>query len=136
MTKGAKDLVRAEILALTAYHTPPAQGLVKLDAMENPYRLPDDLARQMGERLAAVASNRYPDPTAGALKERLRAALAIDASLGLVLGNGSDEILQIVSLAVAKPGACVLALEPSFVVYKLAAAASGMRYAGLALRED
>ena len=136
MTKGARDLVRGEILALTAYHTPPAQGMVKLDAMENPYRLPGELAREMGERLAAVAINRYPDPTAAALKEHLRASLGIDGALGLVLGNGSDEILQIVSLALAKPGATVLALEPSFVVYKLAAVSSGMRYAGLALRED
>ena len=136
MTKGARDLVREEILALTAYHTPPARGMVKLDAMENPYRLPPELAREMGEALAAIAINRYPDPTAAALKERLRASLGIDAALGLVLGNGSDEILQMVSLAVAKRGAAVLALEPSFVVYKLAAASSGMRYAPLGLRDD
>lgn len=136
MSKGARDLVREEILALTAYHTPPAQGMVKLDAMENPYRLPVDLAREMGDRLADVAINRYPDPTAGELKQRLRAALGIAASQQLVLGNGSDEILQIVSLAVARPGASVVALEPSFVVYKLAAAASGMRYAPVALRDD
>ena len=136
MSKDARHLVREEILALTAYHTPPAQGLVKLDAMENPYRLPPDLAREMGATLASVAINRYPDPTASELKRRLRAWLGIDGALGLVLGNGSDEILQMVSLAVAKPGATVLALEPSFVVYKLAAASSGMRYAPLALRED
>ncbi len=136
MAKGPESLVREEIRALTAYHVAPAQGMVKLDAMENPYRLPPELARRMGERLGQVAVNRYPDPSGERLKARLRETMRVDASLDLVLGNGSDEILQIVSLALAKPGACVLSLEPSFVVYRLAAVAAGMRYVGLALRED
>jgi histidinol-phosphate aminotransferase len=121
---------------VTAYHVPPAQGMVKLDAMENPYRLPPELARGMAERLEQVAINRYPDPSGEALKRRLRETMRIDASLDLLLGNGSDEILQIVSLALAKPNATVLSLEPSFVVYKLAATAAGMRYAGVTLRRD
>ena len=80
--------------------------------MENPYRLPAALAEEMGRRLAAVAINRYPDPTGTALKQRLREAMAIPAgSLEIVLGNGSDEILQLVTVALAKPGATVLSLE-------------------------
>ncbi len=128
--------MRDEIRALRAYHVSPAQGLVKLDAMENPYGLPDDLARAMGERLAAVAINRYPDPAAPALKRAVREAMRVPDSLDILLGNGSDEILQIVSLALAKPGAGVLAPEPTFVVYRLAAIAAGMRYAGFALEAD
>jgi histidinol-phosphate aminotransferase len=134
--KSPASLVREEVRALSAYHVAPAQGMVKLDAMENPYRLPDDLARAMGERLAQVAINRYPDPTAPRLRERLREAMAIPANLAILLGNGSDEVLQIVTLALARPGAVVLAPEPSFVVYRLAAVAAGMRYVGVPLRED
>src|SRR5258708_11457261 len=134
--KGPGALVGGEIRALTAYHVAPAEGMVKLDAMENPYRLPAELARAMGERLAAVAVNRYPDPSGERLKRRLREAMGIDPALELMLGNGSDEILQIVSLALAKPGACVVSVEPSFVMYRLAAIAAGMRYVGVALRED
>lgn len=130
------DLVRDEIRALKAYHVPPAEGLVKLDAMENPYTLPPELARQMGERLARVAVNRYPDPTAKRLHARVREAMRIPDSLAVMLGNGSDELLQIVSLALAKPGATVLALEPSFVMYRMSAIAAGMRYEGVALRPD
>jgi histidinol-phosphate aminotransferase len=80
--------------------------------------------------------NRYPDASGERLKARLRETMAIDPSLELVLGNGSDEILQIVSLALARPGACVVSVEPSFVVYRLAAIAAGMRYVGVPLRED
>jgi histidinol-phosphate aminotransferase len=136
MSRGPAELVREDVRAINAYHVPPAQGMVKLDAMENPYRLPPALAEEMGKRLAAVAINRYPDPTGAHLKERLREAMSIPAMLEIVLGNGSDEILQLITVALAKPGATVLSLEPSFAVYKLAAAAAGMRYVGIALNDD
>jgi histidinol-phosphate aminotransferase len=134
--KGPESLVRDEIRALTAYHVSPAAGLVKLDAMENPYRLPVELAARMGETLAAVAINRYPDPTAPRLKQRLREAMGIPDALEVVLGNGSDELLQIISTALARPGAVALSVEPSFVMYRLAAIAAGMRYVGVPLNAD
>jgi histidinol-phosphate aminotransferase len=136
VSKGPGDLVRPEILALKPYHVPAAAGLVKLDAMENPYRLPPDVARAVGERLADVAMNRYPDPTAPALRASLREAMRLPAELEIMLGNGSDEIIQIVSLALARPGAVVLAPEPSFVMYRMSAVAAGMRFEGVPLNPD
>lgn len=131
--KSPRDVVRPEILALSAYHVPPATGLVKLDAMENPYRLPPEFARELGSRLADVAINRYPDPSGASLKARLRATMGIPGSLGLVLGNGSDELIQMLSLLVAKPGAVALAVEPSFVMYRMSAVIAGLRYEGVPL---
>jgi len=133
---GPESLVREEIRALEPYHVAPAEGLVKLDAMENPYRLPVALAGALGERLAQVAINRYPDPSAPRLRARLRAAMQIPAGLPMLIGNGSDEILQIISLALAKPGAVALALEPSFAMYRLSAIAAGLNYVGVALNAD
>jgi histidinol-phosphate aminotransferase len=134
--KRPADLMRPEIVALDAYHVAPAAGLVKLDAMENPYRLPADIAARMGERLAAVEVNRYPDPTAARLKAALRDAMQVPEPLELLLGNGSDEVIRIISLALARPGACVVAPEPSFAMYRMDAIASGMRYVGVPLRAD
>jgi histidinol-phosphate aminotransferase len=134
--KTPASLVREEIRALTAYHVAPAAGLVKLDAMENPYPLPEALAREMGARLAGVAVNRYPDPVATGLKRRLREAMGIPDALEILLGNGSDEILQIVAMALARPGAVALAPEPSFAMYRMSAIACGLRYVGVALRPD
>ncbi|HSN19066.1 MAG TPA: histidinol-phosphate transaminase [Usitatibacter sp.] len=136
MSKDAASLVREEIRALSAYHVAPAKGMVKLDAMENPYPLPAELAAQMGARLARVAVNRYPDPTAPGLKARLREAMAVPSHLDLVLGNGSDEILQIVAMALARPGAVALAPEPSFAMYRMSAIACGLRYVGVPLAPD
>ncbi len=128
--------IRPEVAALTAYHVPPADGLIKLDAMENPYPLPADLVDLWLERLRGVALNRYPDPGASALKARLREVMGLPADQGLVLGNGSDELIQMLALAVAGPGRVVLAPEPGFVMYRMIARFTGMDYVGVPLRED
>ncbi len=134
--KAAAQWVRDEIRALEAYHVAPAAGFVKLDAMENPYRLPPELTEELGRRLAQVAVNRYPDPGAPALKSALREAMAIPAEHEIVLGNGSDEILAMISVALAKPGATLLSLEPSFAMYRMCAISAGMGYAGVSLSPD
>lgn len=134
--KDPASLVRAEVRALKGYHVPPAEGLVKLDAMENPHRLPAALAGELGRVLAGVAINRYPHPDSPALKARLREAFSIPAPLEIVLGNGSDEILQLIGLAVAKPGACVLSVEPAFAMFRISAIAVGLGYQSVDLRPD
>jgi len=121
---------------LKAYHVSPSAGFVKLDAMENPYRLPASLAREMGEKLAGLAVNRYPDPNVPGLKARLREVMGVPDGQEILLGNGSDEIIQIISMALARPGAVVLAPEPSFVMYRMSAIAAGLGYAGVPLAKD
>lgn len=130
------DLIRDEVRALTAYHVPPATGMVKLDAMENPYRLRAPLRAEIGAMAGEAELNRYPDPTAAALKVRLREVMAIPEEAGLLLGNGSDEVIQLVVMAVARPGAVVMAPEPTFVMFKMIAAFCGVSFAGVALNAD
>ena len=131
-----KDLIRPEILALSAYHVPPASGLIKLDAMENPYGLPDDLADALAARLRDAPINRYPDPSGAAVRRRLAATMQVPAGCEILLGNGSDELIQLIALAVAKPGAVILGVEPSFVMYRMIATFCGLRYVGVPLRDD
>ncbi|MGA9032078.1 MAG: histidinol-phosphate transaminase [Sulfuricaulis sp.] len=129
-------LVRPEIRALKAYHVPDASGLIKLDAMENPYSWPEDVRREWTEVLRSVALNRYPDPDARRLRERLRAALDVPAGMELILGNGSDELIQIVLMAVSGPRAVVLAPIPTFIMYEMIATFTGMKFVGVPLRPD
>lgn len=130
------QIIRPEILALAAYHVPPASGMVKLDAMENPYALPQALRDEIARLVADAPVNRYPDAGATALKARLREALAVPAGMDIMLGNGSDEIIQIIALALAKPGAVLLSVEPAFVMFKMIATYAGMKYAGVPLKND
>jgi histidinol-phosphate aminotransferase len=125
--------IRPEIRALSAYAVARGEGLIKLDAMENPYPLPEALRQRIAAAVAAVPVNRYPDGGADALKAALRKAFGIPEALGLILGNGSDELIQIMALAVARPGAAILAPEPSFVMYRLNALIAGARFVGVPL---
>jgi histidinol-phosphate aminotransferase len=129
-------LVRPEIRALSAYEVAKAPDMVKLDAMENPYPLPEDAKSRLGTALARVPINRYPDGGAEAVRAALRGTLGIGDAWGVLLGNGSDELIQIITATLARPGAVMLAAEPSFVMYRMNALYSGMRYVGVALRSD
>ncbi len=85
-------VIREDVRNTSAYPVTPATGMVKLDAMENPYTLPEPLRQALAARLAAVDLNRYPDPTAPQLRQQLRQVMDIPERHGLLLGNGSDEI--------------------------------------------
>lgn len=125
--------IRQDVQSMHGYAIQPSAGLVKLDAMENPFRLPGELQRALGERLGAVAINRYP----GARQADLLAALAAHAQLPagckLMLGNGSDELIDLLSVACDVPGATVLAPLPGFVMYEMSARLRGLRFVGVPL---
>jgi len=126
-------VVRPEIRALTAYAVAKADNLVKLDANESPFPLPGALRAKIAAAIADVAFNRYPDGGAEGVAAALRTLLALPGGLGLILGNGSDELIQIIALALARPGAVVLAPEPTFVMYRISALYAGMRFVGVPL---
>jgi histidinol-phosphate aminotransferase len=131
-----QQLIRKEIQALHAYHVPPPSDMIKLDAMENPHQLPQALRDEIGRRVAEAAINRYPDAGAHQLKQDIRKVTQLPAGMDVLLGNGSDEIIQLLVMAVAQPGAVLLSVEPSFVMYKMIATFAGMRYVGVPLAED
>ena len=136
MSNKAKKIIRKEIQDLSAYHVADAGNLIKLDAMENPYQLPDALKQKWLRALSTTALNRYPDPAASELRGKLRDVMKIDESQSIMLGNGSDEIIQIIAMALAKKGSSILAPEPGFVMYKMIAKFVGMNYIGVPLKSD
>ncbi|MBI3562705.1 MAG: histidinol-phosphate transaminase [Gammaproteobacteria bacterium] len=136
MAKTPSELIRANIRALSAYHVPPATGMIKLDAMENPYRWPVPMQDQWLALLREVELNRYPDPHATQLTQALRQAMAVPAGSEIVLGNGSDELIQMILMALADSDRVVLAPTPSFVMYQMIAACVNLRFVGVPLRPD
>jgi len=131
-----EDLVRPEILALKAYHVPEAEGMVKLDAMENPYPLPAEMRRELAQVLAAVELNRYPEPSGRRLRELLARKMGVPEGAALLLGNGSDDLIQMVTFALARPGAVMMYPAPTFVMYGMDAVLAGMKAVAVPLRED
>jgi len=126
-------LVRPEIQVMSAYHVPPAQGMIKLDAMENPWPWPQELRAAWLEALRGVELNRYPDPSAHELQAELRAVMAVPPAAGVMLGNGSDELIQMIIQTVAMPGRVIMAPEPTFVMYRQIATVAGLDFAGVPL---
>jgi len=131
-----EQLIRPEILALKAYHVAPAEGMVKLDAMENPYSLPPSIRKELAETLSRVELNRYPDPAAPRLRELIARKMGVPPGMEVLLGNGSDDLIQIVTLALAKPGAVVMYPGPTFVMYAMNATFFGLRGVAAGLRAD
>jgi histidinol-phosphate aminotransferase len=136
MAKTPEKIIRDDIRALTAYRVPDSAGMIKLDAMENPYGLPPALRARLARLIEDASLNRYPDPGAGQLKARLRESFAVPAAAELLLGNGSDEIIQMLVLAAARPGAVVLGVAPSFTMFRMISAFAGVRYVAVELRDD
>ncbi len=128
--------IRQDIQSMHAYAIQNAAGMVKLDAMENPFSLPSELQKQLGERLGAVAINRYPGARVDDLKRALAAYVELPPGHALMLGNGSDELISLLAMACDTPGASILAPVPGFVMYAMGAQLQGLVFHGVPLTAD
>jgi len=128
--------IRHDVQSMHAYAVQDSAGLLKMDAMENPHRLPPALRSELGRRLGEIAINRYP----GARVDELRAALHAWAQppegWSLMLGNGSDELISLLAMACDVPGASILAPVPGFVMYAMSAQLQGLAFHGVPLAAD
>jgi len=129
-------VIRQDVQSTHGYAIQPSAGLVKLDAMENPFQLPEALQRALGERLGRVAINRYPVQCAADVAAALSRHVQLPADCKLMLGNGSDELIDLLSVACNVPGASILAPEPGFVMYRMSAQLRGLRFVGVPLTAE
>ncbi len=121
---------------LHAYAIQPSAGMVKLDAMENPFSIPADLQPALGRRLSQLALNRYPGERLAELRAALAAHAGMPAGFDIILGNGSDELISLIALACDVPGASILAPVPGFVMYAMSAQLQGLKFTGVPLTAD
>lgn len=132
------NTIRPEIRADAPYHVSESSGLIKLDAMENPYPLPLPMRAELGRRLADAVLNRYPVPTYATLKHKLCARMGVPQGYDVILGNGSDELISMMAMAIAGPGhrPVIMAPVPAFVMFARTAMLAGAEFVGVPLRED
>ena len=136
MSNPVLNRLRPELTRLQAYAVADAAGCIKLDAMENPYVWPPALREQWLTRISRAQINRYPEAGPAVIKQKLKAQFGGADSCEILLGNGSDELIQLLILAVAKPSACLLTVRPSFSMYTIIAQWLGVRCHAMPLTAD
>jgi histidinol-phosphate aminotransferase len=132
----AKKVFRQDVQGMHSYAIQQSAGLMKLDAMENPHRLPPHLQEELGKRLAAVALNRYPGERVNDLRRALADYAQMPGGFDIMLGNGSDELISLIAMACDTPGASILAPLPGFVMYAMSAQLQGLKFIGVPLTPD
>ena len=96
----------------------PAESIIKVASNENPFG-PSPLA-QAALQKAIAGVNLYPDGNAFYLKQKLAAKLGVETA-NLVLGNGSNEIIEFVAHALLTPGTDIIVSQFCFAIYPIVA---------------
>lgn len=107
-----------------------------MESPAHPFEGHEALMREWRAQLASAPIHLYPNPSGCGLQEALRSAFDIPDCAAVALGNGSDELIQFITMLTAKPGAAMLAAEPGFIMYRHNAALYGMDYVGVPLNGD
>ncbi len=122
--------LRPGVRAMSGY-TPGEQprdgAFVKLNTNENPYPPSPRVFEALREALTGDRLRRYPDPTGAHFRRTAGRVLGVDPE-GVLIGNGSDDILTIVTRAFVPEGGLVVSPTPSYLLYRTLADLQGARF--------
>src|SRR4051812_4695439 len=116
------DVIKPEVRELRAYTLKHFKADVKLDQNENPYELPSDLKREIAERVLSRPWGRYPEFVPTAITQTLSKFTEWPED-GILVGNGSNELIQAALTVTLGPGRRIAIPQPTFTLYKLMASA-------------
>ena len=135
MSRPPETFVRRTIRPLAPYGPPRDPAAVPLHLNESPSDLPDELKRELAERIAAMDWSKYPISDGARLAAELARTCGV-APASVLVGNGSNELLQLLLFASVEPADTVVVAAPSFALYALQASALGARVVEVPLRSD
>src|ERR1700693_268177 len=115
--RSSLNTVKPEVRALRAYSLSPHRGRVKINQNESPWDAPARIKEETQRRLETRRWSRYPDFVPASLHERL-AEFSGWRTDGVIAGNGSNELIQALSMVTVGPGKRVLISEPTFALYR------------------
>ena len=118
------NLIREEIRRQDAYRAGAVSCPVKLDANENPFTLSPSLKDALFEEMKKTRLNRYPDPGSPLILERFAEHYGVRQDM-MLIGNGSDELIQILCTALLNANSTVMVPVPTFVMYRIIAMNAG-----------
>jgi histidinol-phosphate aminotransferase len=120
------DLVCEKIKSLKAYHVETVENGIKLHANENPYPPSPELLKKILARFEKLNLNRYPDPDCKTLKEAISTRIGVPTNQ-LVIGNGSDELIQNLMQVFCNEGDRIAFPDPTFAMYAITAKGMGLK---------
>ncbi|RNC29445.1 MAG: Histidinol-phosphate aminotransferase 2 [Candidatus Dichloromethanomonas elyunquensis] len=117
-----RNFIRPDIAFLKPYEAHLEEGNVKLDANENPFPWPSGMREELFSQ--GFSFNRYPDGSAAKVRESIGAYIGAKPE-EILVGNGSDELIQIVLNTFGGRGRTLMIHPPTFSMYAAAAAITG-----------
>ncbi len=132
------QFLRPNIRAMAGYtpgEQPQGDGIVKLNTNENPYPPSPRALDAMADLLRSDRLRKYPDPMGAAFRKTAGALFGVDPD-GILIGNGSDDILTIVTRAFVPEGGLVVSPTPSYLLYSTLADIQGAKFEGVPFTKD
>ena len=135
MNNKINDFLRDDIDLLKEYKIVDSKNMIKLDAMENPFDL--DLNFEINGLPSGSSNlNRYPDADCINLRKKLRSKHKLENKFDIIIGNGSDELIQLICLTFLKKENVIMSPSPSFSMYQKISKVLGLKFEEVPLRKD
>jgi len=115
-----KTLIREEMLKQPGYRADVTTCRIKMDANESPFTIPLALKEKLFEEMKKCHLNRYPEPGALHIRKRFAGYYGVHEDM-MMVGNGSDELIQILCTTLLTSSSVVIAPVPTFVMYRIIA---------------
>ncbi|RUM31154.1 MAG: histidinol-phosphate transaminase [Aquifex sp.] len=128
-------MISNRIKSLSAYKTEVSPASVRLSSNEFPYDFPEDIKAKILEEIKKIPLNKYPDPEAKELKEIIADFFGVKTE-NVILGNGSDELIYYISMAIGELYLPVYIPIPTFPMYEISAKVLGRPTVSVPLQED
>ncbi len=132
------EFLRPNIRAMAGYtpgEQPRGGPVLKLNTNENPYPPSPRVMEALREAITADRLRKYPDPVGTAFRQTAACVLDVDPD-GILIGNGSDDVLTIVTRAFVPEGGLVVSPTPSYLLYRTLAELQGARFQTVPYTED
>jgi histidinol-phosphate aminotransferase len=137
-SKMAPNHVRSAIRQMAGYtpgEQPQGGSVVKLNTNENPFPPSPRVAEAIAEVLADGRLRKYPDPLGAAFRHTASKLYGVDPD-GVLIGNGSDDILTILTRTFVPEGGKIVSPTPSYLLYKTLADLQGANFETVPFTND
>jgi len=128
-------LINDKVRSLKQYHLEPEVTSIKLNQNENPFDWPIEIKQEIADFCVFRPWNRYPNFVPELLQEKLSCYTKVPQN-GILVGNGSNEMLLVLLLSLANKTGNVIICQPTFSIYRLLATGLGATERQVDLNND